>query len=202
MVGMEKSYKKDMLLQCHYSRKFFASSMFSPATPESYVRTGLRWGYAVGAWSRFRWKLHPFSQITHNVEFHWHEAREHVDAWWNGTILVHASCEANNGKLVGGDHTMSYKNISLKTCLKVEFWSLNWMCLLFSVIPVKRQNVLVVIYQAKKPYFFSINFCSYLYRMRLFLCRRSLEKKKVKIWSVILIMVLKTYTTHIAKISL
>ena len=43
-----------MLLQCSYSCKFPALSIFSSA--------GWRWRYPVGARSRFLWKLHPSSQ--------------------------------------------------------------------------------------------------------------------------------------------
>ena len=43
-----------MLLQCSYSCKFPASSIFSSA--------GWRWRYPMVARSRFRWKLHPSSQ--------------------------------------------------------------------------------------------------------------------------------------------
>ena len=42
------------MLQCSYSCKFPASSIFSSP--------GWRWRYPIGAGSRFRWKLHPSSQ--------------------------------------------------------------------------------------------------------------------------------------------
>ena len=55
-LGLKNTFteKNKMLLQCSYSCKFPASSIFSSA--------GWRWRYPVVARSRFSWKLHPSSQ--------------------------------------------------------------------------------------------------------------------------------------------
>ena len=49
-VGIKKLIiqKNAMLLQCRFSYKLPASSMFLSVVPESSVRTGWRWWYSVG----------------------------------------------------------------------------------------------------------------------------------------------------------